>query len=132
MAGTNFWGDIIGQIGGAHVTVTSIISDPNTDPHEYESDAKDAAAIANAQFVLENGFGYDDFMDKLLAASPNANREVLSVQTIPTQLTGADANPHIWYDTAGPAKWLRRSPTNSASSIPSGRCDVHRQRQHVR
>lgn len=99
VAGENFWGDIIGQIGGSHVTVTSIISDPQTDPHEYESDAKDAAAIANAQFVLENGIGYDDFMDQLLQASPHPNRDVLSVQKI-LNVTGDDPNPHIWYDTA--------------------------------
>jgi zinc/manganese transport system substrate-binding protein len=99
VAGENFWGDIISQIGGSHVEVTSIISDPNTDPHEYESDAKDAAAISKASFVLENGIGYDDFMDKLLSASPNSGREVLSVQKI-LDVTGDDPNPHIWYDTA--------------------------------
>lgn len=99
VAGENFWGDIVSQIGGSHVHVTSIISDPNTDPHEYESDAKDAADISKADFVLENGIGYDDFIPKLLKASPNSNRDVLSVQTI-LNVTGDDPNPHIWYDTA--------------------------------
>ena len=99
VAGENFWGDIIGQIGGSHVDVTSIISDPETDPHEYESDAKDAAAIADAGFVLENGIGYDDFIDQLLQASPSTHRDVLSVATI-LGVTGDDPNPHIWYDTA--------------------------------
>jgi zinc/manganese transport system substrate-binding protein len=99
VAGENFWGNIISQIGGAHVSVTSIISDPNADPHEYESDARDAAALAKAKFVLENGLGYDDFMDKLLSASPNSSREVLSVQKI-LSITGDDPNPHVWYDTA--------------------------------
>jgi len=99
VAGENFWGDIVGQLGGAHVKVTSIISDPNTDPHSYESDTADAAALARADFVVENGLGYDDFMDKLLAASPRNGRDVLSVQRV-LNITGADANPHIWYDTA--------------------------------
>jgi zinc/manganese transport system substrate-binding protein len=99
VAGENFWGNIVGQIGGSHVTVTSIISDPNTDPHEYDSDTQDAAAIATADFVLENGIGYDDFMTKLLAASPKSGREVLSVQKI-LNINGEDPNPHIWYDTA--------------------------------
>lgn len=99
VAAENFWGDIVSQIGGSHVRVTSIISDPNTDPHEYESDAKDAAEIARAQVVLQNGIGYDDFMSKLLAASPSSNRTVISVQTI-LNVTGKNPNPHIWYDTA--------------------------------
>lgn len=99
VAAENFWGDIIGQIGGGHVHVTSIISDPNTDPHEYESDAQDAAAISKAKLVVENGIGYDDFMDGLLKVSPNPSRDVLSVQKI-LNVTGDDPNPHIWYDTA--------------------------------
>ena len=99
VAGENFWGNIIAQIGGAHVRVTSIISDPNTDPHEYESDAQDSASIAQASFVLENGLGYDDFMAKLLTASPKSGRAVLSVQKI-LNITGSNPNPHIWYDTA--------------------------------
>jgi zinc/manganese transport system substrate-binding protein len=99
VAGENFWGDIIAQIGGNHVKVSSIISDPNTDPHSYESDARDAASLAKAKFVLTNGLGYDDFMDKLLSASSSSGRDVLSVQKI-LNVTGDDANPHIWYDTA--------------------------------
>ncbi|TAM93032.1 MAG: hypothetical protein EPN43_01425 [Jatrophihabitans sp.] len=99
VAAENFWGDIVGQIGGDHVRVDSIISDPNTDPHEYESSAKDAVAIAGARLVVVNGLGYDSFMDGLLKASPNPSRTVLSVQQV-LGITGADANPHVWYDTA--------------------------------
>ena len=97
VASTNVWGDITKQIGGDHVDVTSILSDPNADPHQYESDAKTAAAVSKAQFVVENGLGYDDFMDKLLAASPNPNRTVLNAADV-VKISGPDANPHIWYD----------------------------------
>lgn len=99
VAGENFWGNIVSQIGGSRVKVTSIISNPNTDPHEYESDVKDSVALAHADFVLENGLGYDDFMTKLLAGSPKSGREVLSVQKV-LNITGTDPNPHIWYGTA--------------------------------
>jgi zinc/manganese transport system substrate-binding protein len=99
VAGTNVWGDITKQIGGDHVNVTSIVSDPNTDPHAYEADAKTGAAISKAQLVVENGLGYDDFMDKLVAASPNSNRVVLNAADV-MKLSGPDANPHIWYDIA--------------------------------
>lgn len=99
VAGENFWGSIAEQIGGTRVTVKSIISDPNADPHEYETSATDAAALSSASLVIENGIGYDDFMSKLLSAQPKADRTVLSVQKI-LNVTGKNANPHIWYDTA--------------------------------
>jgi zinc/manganese transport system substrate-binding protein len=99
VASTNVWGDIAKQVGGDHVNVTSIMSDPNADPHQYEADATTAGALSKAQFVIENGLGYDDFMDKLLSASPNPTRTVLNAADA-MQISGADANPHIWYDIA--------------------------------
>ena len=70
VAAENFYGNIVQQIGGDKVIVTSVMSDPNVDPHEYESNVEDAKAIAAADLVIENGGGYDDWMDKLLSASP--------------------------------------------------------------
>lgn len=99
VAGENFWGSIAQQIGGDRVAVTSIISDPDADPHEYETSATDAAAIASARLVIENGVGYDDFLAKLLSAQPSRTRAVLSVQRV-LHVTARDANPHLWYDTA--------------------------------
>jgi zinc/manganese transport system substrate-binding protein len=96
VAAENFWGNIAAQIGGDTVEVTSIISDPETDPHEYETNAKDGAAIAGASFVIENGVGYDDFVDKLLEASPKSDREVLKVADVVG--AGESANPHLWYN----------------------------------
>src|ERR1700736_1209256 len=99
VASTNVWGDIAKQVGGGHVNVTSIMSDPNADPHQFEADAKTGAALSKAQFVIENALGYDDFMDKLLTASPNPSRVVLNAADV-MQISGPDANPHIWYDIA--------------------------------
>jgi zinc/manganese transport system substrate-binding protein len=96
---TNVWGDIAKQVGGGHVNVTSIMSDPNADPHQFEADAKTGAALSKAQFVIENGLGYDNFMDKLLTASPNPSRVILNAADV-MQISGPDANPHIWYDIA--------------------------------
>ncbi len=92
------WGNMIEQIGGARVQVHSIISDPNTDPHEYESSAADASALASAQLVVVNGLGYDSFLDKLLAASPSSTRKVMTVADVLS--AGDDDNPHLWYETA--------------------------------
>ena len=68
VAAENFWGSLISQLGGMHVNVTSIVSDPNTDPHEYEANPSDAIAIANAKFVIVNGAGYDTWALDLIAA----------------------------------------------------------------
>ncbi len=67
-AAENFWGSIASQLGGKHVQVTSIITNPNTDPHSYEPTASDARAFAGAQLVIENGIGYDPWAASLLAA----------------------------------------------------------------
>jgi zinc/manganese transport system substrate-binding protein len=97
VAAENFWGNIASQIGGAHASVTSIITDPSADPHQYESDARNAASVAGARIVIENGVGYDDFVAKLLAGTSNKNRVVLSAEQI-LGATADDANPHLWYD----------------------------------
>jgi zinc/manganese transport system substrate-binding protein len=97
VAAENFWGSIAQQIGGSRVSVTSIITDPSADPHLYESDARDAAALSAADVVVNNGLGYDDFMDKLLSASPNTQRQVLVAADI-LGVTADGANPHVWYD----------------------------------
>jgi zinc/manganese transport system substrate-binding protein len=96
VAAENFYGNIVAQLGGDKVNVTSILSDPNVDPHEYESSVDDARALAAADLVIENSGGYDDWMDKLLSASPNARRVVLKgFDVAPTKLPD---NEHVWYD----------------------------------
>ena len=112
VAGENSWGDIIRQISGSRVTVTSIISDPNADPHTYETDPKDAAAISAASFVVLNGVGYDDFASKLLAASPRTSRTVLTIATV-VGVTGGNPNPHLWYDPA----YVTAAATSIASHL---------------
>jgi zinc/manganese transport system substrate-binding protein len=95
VASTNVYAGVIAQLGGSHVQVTGILSNPNTDPHTYESSTADASAVARATLILQNGLGYDDFMQKLEAASPNARRTVIDVGKTLGYRTGD--NPHIWY-----------------------------------
>ncbi len=95
IAAENFWGSIAAQLGGDRVNVTSIISNPNTDPHDYEPTAQDALKIATAQLVVENAIGYDPWIDRLLSASSVKGRLVLSVGDV-TGLKPGD-NPHQWY-----------------------------------
>jgi len=95
VAAENFWGSLISQLGGAHANVTSIVSDPNTDPHEYESNPANARAITNAQIVVVNGAGYDAWALNIISAESTPNQVVLNVQQIIGQ--PLDANPHFWY-----------------------------------
>lgn len=93
----NEYADVIAQIGGKYVHVTAIESDPNTDPHTFEASPKIARQIGAAEIVVENGIGYDDWADKILAASPNAARKVINVQQL-LGLPDSTPNPHLWYD----------------------------------
>lgn len=96
VAGQNFWGSIATQLGGSRASVQSVVTDPNADPHEYESNTNDARAIADANFVILNGAGYDDWASRLLSANPSSHRTVL----IAADLLGKKAgdNPHFWYN----------------------------------
>lgn len=96
VAAENFWGSIASQIGGDRIEVTSIINDPETDPHLFETAAKGTADITNADIVVLSGQGYDDFVEKALATAPNANRVKIVAADIIN--AGYNANPHIWYD----------------------------------
>ena len=95
VAAENFYGDIVKQLGGSHVSVTSIISDPNIDPHQYESNAQTAIQVSKAQLVIENSGGYDDWMDKILSGSPNPNRLLLKGFDIAQ--VKLPENVHVWY-----------------------------------
>jgi zinc/manganese transport system substrate-binding protein len=77
VAGQSFWGDIATQLGGSKASVQSVVTDPNADPHEYETSTNDARAFADADFVILNGAGYDDWAARLLAANPSSHRSVL-------------------------------------------------------
>ena len=95
VAAENFWGNITSQIGRRDVAVTSLITNPNADPHLFETDAADAATLAQAQVVIENGAGYDTWMGSLLGADGGSPRIVNAATVL--HITGSDPNPHLWY-----------------------------------
>ncbi|MDQ7975786.1 zinc ABC transporter substrate-binding protein [Paraburkholderia sp. SARCC-3016] len=96
VAAENFYGDVVQQLGGDHVDVTSILSNPDQDPHLFEASPKTARALQRASLVVYNGADYDPWMAKLLAASKNPKRTVI----VAADLTGRKSgdNPHLWYD----------------------------------
>jgi zinc/manganese transport system substrate-binding protein len=95
VAAENFWGSIAAQLGGDRVHVTSVITSPATDPHDYEPTSADARTMAGAQLAIVNGIGYDPWADKLLSANPVHGRIVLTVGDLVGIKPGG--NPHRWY-----------------------------------
>jgi zinc/manganese transport system substrate-binding protein len=96
VASTDVWGSIASAIGGDKIDVTSIISDPSADPHSYEASAQNQLAVSRAKLVIENGGGYDDFVDDMLDTS-GSKAKVLNAVKI-SGFSGADVNEHVWYD----------------------------------
>ncbi|MEM8952654.1 MAG: zinc ABC transporter substrate-binding protein [Verrucomicrobiota bacterium] len=96
VAAENFYGSVAEQIAGSSATVTSILSNPNQDPHEFQTNAETAKAVADADIIIYSGIGYDDWMDKLLGVQGKDSRTVIRV----SDLIGAKDgdNPHIWYN----------------------------------
>src|ERR1700730_11092961 len=98
VAAENFYGDVAKQIGGANVKVTSILSNPDQDPHLFEVSPSVGRNVSAAQIVIYSGIDYDPWMEKLLAAARSANRKTIVVAALAGRTTGD--NPHIWYDPA--------------------------------
>ena len=94
LAVENFYASIIQQLGGQCVSVTTILSDPDADPHEFEPTADDVRAFQGAQLVIENGLGYDDFADKIIGTLSQKPLVVRAGDVLGLQV---GANPHVWY-----------------------------------
>jgi len=92
----NEYADVLAQIGGAYVHVSSILNNPNTDPHTYEASPSVAEEVSQAQLIVQNGLGYDTFMNKIESASPSSHRKVIVVQQV-LGLPDSTPNPHLWY-----------------------------------
>lgn len=121
VAAENTYGNIAAQIGGRHVSVTSILTSPSADPHLFEPGTSTGLAIAEAKVVLQNGLGYDVFMAKQQDASPSKSRVVVTMADV-LGIHGTDANPHLWYDVqrldrvagAIAASFARADPSHAA------------------
>src|SRR5690348_2924103 len=125
VAAENVYGDMAARIGGAAVRVTSILSNPDADPHLFEPGTTNAAIVAGADVAIVNGLGYDAFMDRLLEAAPNRDRIVVRITDV-AGITAPGSNPHLWYDVpklptmaAAIAGALERAAPASAGGIRS-------------
>ncbi|WP_250865510.1 metal ABC transporter solute-binding protein [Caballeronia sp. INSB1] len=122
VAAENFYGDVIRQLGGDHVQVTSILSNPDEDPHLFEASPKTARALQHAALVVYNGADYDPWMDKLLAVSKsNDKRTVIVVAKLVGRKAGD--NPHLWYDPATMPAVAKAVSAYLVSADPSHKSD---------
>ncbi|MFF4249997.1 metal ABC transporter solute-binding protein, Zn/Mn family [Streptomyces sp. NPDC001663] len=121
VASTNVYGDIVRQIGGAKVDITSIIADPDQDPHSYEANTQNQLALSKAKVVVENGGGYDDFVDRMLK-SGNSSATVINAVKVSgrTAPKGGELNEHVWYDFPTVTRIADRIAAALGKADPSG------------
>ncbi len=118
VAAENFWGSIAAQLAGKRATVTSIVVNPDADPHSYEPTARDARLMAGAQMAIVNGIGYDNWASRLLQANPYRGRIVLGVGGLLGLAQGA--NPHQWYSPASVHRVIGRILADYDRLDPAG------------
>jgi zinc/manganese transport system substrate-binding protein len=95
---TNVYGDLVQTIGGDRVQVTSVIDDPSADPHSYEANVRTQLAVSEADLVIRNGGGYDDFMNTLLSADDSGATVLTAVEVSGLDADAEGFNEHVWYD----------------------------------
>lgn len=93
----NQYANVLSQIGGKYVSVSSVLDNPNTDPHTFEASPNVAEEVGKAELIVQNGVGYDGFMNSIESASPNPKRKVVVVQDV-LGLADNTRDPHLWYD----------------------------------
>jgi zinc/manganese transport system substrate-binding protein len=113
----NGYANVISQIGGKYVTVTAIESNPNTDPHAFEASPNVAQAVSSARLVVQNGVGYDTYMNRIESASPSSSRKVIDVQKL-LGLPDSTPNPHLWYKPGAMAAVAHALVTDLSAIAP--------------
>ena len=102
----NEYANVLGQIGGRYVRVSAVLDNPNTDPHTFEASPKLAQEVSSAQLIVQNGVGYDSWMNKIESASPNPKRKVITVQQV-LGLPDSTPNPHLGMTRRRCRRWPR-------------------------
>jgi len=121
VASTDVYGNIVKTIGGDAVSVTSMINDPNRNPHDYAVDARNQLAMSEAQLVVENGGGYDDFVDTMLSTIKTRPTvvNVTAVSGYDAKPATGDFNEHLWYDLPTMIKLTSRLSSELTAAAPA-------------
>jgi zinc/manganese transport system substrate-binding protein len=118
VASTNVWGSVVSAVGGADVSVQSLINDPSADPHSYSDKPEDATLLTNAKLVVYNGGGYDDFFTKLVDAA-GADAKQIDAFTLAGHKDGD--NEHVWYEFAAVKKVADKIAADLGAIDPSNK-----------
>jgi zinc/manganese transport system substrate-binding protein len=129
VAAENFYGDVAQQLAGPYATVTSILNNPDDDPHAFEATPSVARAIADARIVIANGADYDPWMEKLLGASRSASRTMINVAALVGRKPGD--NPHLWYEPATMPAFARTLSAALTAADPAHRADYEQRLETV-
>jgi zinc/manganese transport system substrate-binding protein len=113
----NQYANVVSQVGGKYVAVSSVESNPNTDPHSFEASPSVAHAVSSARLVVQNGLGYDTYMNKIEDAAPGSSRKVIVAQHL-LGLPDSTPNPHLWYSPATMPAVARAVATTLAAMQP--------------
>ena len=129
VVGEDVWGSLAAQLGGDLVSVTSIVTNPNADPHDYEPTAADARLVGAAGFVIENGIGYDTWMQRLVDANLSSRRDVLNVGDLVGVAPGG--NPHQWYSPSSVQRVIDAISAEYARLDPAHAADFAARKQQL-
>ncbi len=115
VATTSIIGDVVAQVGGAAIELTTLIA-PGQDPHSYEPSAQDLTAVADAHIIFVNGWNLEEGLIKNLTnVAGDVPIVAVSARIDPRELTpaanqGDDAHgapdPHVWFDPANVIQWV--------------------------
>jgi zinc/manganese transport system substrate-binding protein len=127
VAAENFYGDVAQQVAGPDATVTSILSNPDQDPHLFEASPSVARSLSAAAIVIYNGADYDPWMAKLLGVTRSAGRKVIVVANLVHRKAGD--NPHLWYDPATMPAYAQALAAALSERDPGHKPDYERRLQ---
>jgi zinc/manganese transport system substrate-binding protein len=126
VAAENFYGEVAAAVGGDRVTVENILTNPDTDPHDFEPKPSTARAVAKAAVVVLNGADYDPWMNRLIEASAAKDQAVIDVAALIGRKAGD--NPHVWYDVEAISGLASRLADTLAAKDPAGAADYRKGR----
>jgi zinc/manganese transport system substrate-binding protein len=119
VAAEDFYGEVAKAVGGDHVEVTSILNNPNTDPHDYEPTPDVARTVSNSQIIVYDGVGYDAWMDKLISAdSSSSSKSIIKVADDVMGKKDGD-NEHVWYNPETMPKLAKKLADDLSKVDPS-------------
>lgn len=127
VAAENFYGDVATQLAGQDAKVTSILSNPDQDPHLFEASPSVARSLSEARIVIYNGADYDPWMAKLLKAAKASDRRVIVIADLVHKKAGD--NPHLWYDPANTAMAARSLSAAFIAADPAGKAGYEQRLQ---